>query len=100
MSPFGRYKYIKVPFGLTQALAYFQEFMTGILKDFNFVIAYLDYIIIFSSTVEEHHNHIKDVFKKLANAHLSMKLSKYHFFTKEIQYLGHLLSTKDIRPLP
>ena len=41
-SPFGKYEYIKVPFGLAVAPAYFQELMTGILKDFNFVIAYLD----------------------------------------------------------
>ena len=38
--PFRKYEYIKVPFGLAQAPAYFQELMTGILKDFNFVIAY------------------------------------------------------------
>ena len=74
--------------------------MTVILKDFNFTIAYLDDIIIFSSTAEEHLNHIKQVFEKLRNAHLSMKLSKCHFFNKDIQYLGHILSTKGIRPLP
>ena len=45
-SPFGKYEYIKVPFGLAQAPAYFQELITGILKDFNFTIAYLDDIII------------------------------------------------------
>ena len=95
-SPFGRYEYIKVPFGLTQAPAYFQELMTGILKDFNFAIAYLDDIIIFSTTVEEHLFYIKQVFEKLCTAKLSMKFSKCHFFTKEIQYLGHILSTKGI----
>ena len=47
-SPFGKYEYIKVPFGRTQAPAYFQELMTGKLMDFNFAIAYLDDIIIFS----------------------------------------------------
>ena len=46
-SPFRKYEYVKVPFGLAQfGLAYFQDLMTGILKDFNFVIAYLDNIII------------------------------------------------------
>ena len=100
ISPFGKYEYIKVPFRLTQALAYFQEVMTGILKDFNFAIAYLDNIIIFSRTVEEHHNCIKQVFEKLRSTHLSTKLSKCHFFTKDTQYLSHILSTKDIRPLP
>ena len=74
--------------------------MTEILKDFNFTIAYLDDIIIFSKTAEEHLNHIRQVFTKLRSSHLSMKLSKCHFFMKEIQYLGHILSTKGIRPLP
>ena len=63
-SPFGKYEYVKVPFGLTQAPAYFQELMTGILKDFNFATAYLNDIIIFSTTVEEHLSHIKQVFEK------------------------------------
>ena len=49
-SPFGKFEYVKVPFGLVQAPAYFQELMTGILKDFNFTIAYLDNIIMFNKT--------------------------------------------------
>ena len=99
-SLFGKYEYIKVLFGFAQAPAYFQELMTGILKDLNFSIAYLDDIIIFSTTVEEHVSHIKQVFEKLHTAKLSMKFSKCHFFMKEIQYLGHILSTKGIQPLP
>ena len=99
-SPFRKYEYIKVPFGLTQAPVYFQEIFTGVLKDFPFAIAYLDDIISFSRTAEEHLYHIRQVFKKLWNTHLSMKLSKCHFFTKEIQYLGHILSATGIRPLP
>ena len=74
--------------------------MTGILKDFNFTIAYLDDIIIFSNTLEEHLSHIRKVFEKQWSAKLSMKLSKCHFFSKEIQYLGHILSTTGIQPLP
>ena len=64
-SPFGKFEYVKVPFGLAQAAAYFQELMTGILKDFLFTIAYLDDIIIFSKTPQEHLSHIRMVFKKL-----------------------------------
>ena len=70
--------------------------MTGILKNFDFTRAYLDDMIIFSRTAEEHLSHIKQVFEKLQAAKLSMKLSKCNFFTKEIQYLGHILSTKGI----
>ena len=99
-SPFGKYEYIKIPFGLAQAPAYFQELMTGILKDFPFAIAYLDDIIIFSKTSQEHLSHIHMVFEKLRAANLSMKKSKCNFFSKEIQYLGHILSATGIHPLP
>ena len=74
--------------------------MTGVLKDFPFAITYLDDIIIFSKTVEENLHHITQVFEKLQTTHLSMKLIKCHFFAKEIQYLGHILSTMGIRQLP
>ena len=99
-SPFGKYEYVKVPFGLAQAPAYFQELMMGVLKDLLFAMAYLDDIIIYSSTPEEHLQHIKTVFEKLYHAKLSMKLSKCHFFAKEIQYLGHILGMEGIRPVP
>ena len=99
-SPFGKYEYVKVPFGLAQAPVYFQELMTGVLKDLLFAMAYLDDIIIYSSTPEEHLQHIKTVFEKLCHAKLSMKLSKCHFFTKEIQYLRHILGVEGIRPVP
>ena len=98
-SPFRKYESVKVPFGLAQAPGYFQELMTGILKDFNFAIAYQDDIIIFSKTLQEHLLHIRTVFEKLKSANLSMKKSKCSFFSKEIQYLGHILSATGIRPL-
>ena len=91
---------MKVPFGLAQVPAYFQELMTDILKDFNCTIAYLDDIIIFSKTPQKHLSHIRMVFEKLKSANLSMKKSKCNFFSKEIQYLGHILSATGIRPLP
>ena len=57
-SLFRKFEYVKVLFGLAQALAYFQELMTGILKDFPFTIDYLDDITIFSKTPQEHLSHI------------------------------------------
>ena len=83
-SPFEKFKYVKVPFGLAQAPAYFQELMTGTLKDFPFAIAYLDNVIIFSKTPQEHLSHICMVFEKLKSANLSMKKSKCSFFSKQI----------------
>ena len=74
--------------------------MTGILKDINFAVAYLDDIKIFSRKAEEHLYHLKQVFEKLQAAKLSMRLIKCPLLSKEIQYLGHILSTKGIQPLP
>ena len=98
-SPFGKYKYLKVLFGLAQAPVYFQELMTKVPKDLPFAIAYLDDII-YSQTAKEHLDHLQQVFHKLCDAKLYMKLSKSHFFNKEIQYLDHVLSTTCIKPLP
>ena len=87
-SPFRKYEYIKGPFGLAQAPAYFQELMTGILKDFNFTIAYLNDIIIFSKTLQEHLSHIRKVFEKLKSAKLSMKKRKRQLLFERNQVLG------------
>ena len=73
--PSRKHEYVKVPFGLAQAPAYFQELMTRILKDFNFKIAYLDDIIIFSRTAGEHLSHIRKVFKKLQSANFGKEWS-------------------------
>ena len=57
-SPFGKYEYLKVPFGLAQVPEYFQELMNKVLKDLPFTTAYLDHIIIYSKTAEEHLVHL------------------------------------------
>ena len=99
-SPFGKCEYLKVPFGLAQALAYFKKLRNKILKDLPFTIAYLDDIIIYSKTAKEHLDHLQQVFQKICDAELTMKLSKGHFCAIEIQYLGHILSNTGIKQLP
>ena len=79
-SPFRKFEYMKVPFGLAQAPAYFQELMTGILKDFPFAIAYLDDIIIFSKTPQEHLSHIRMVFEKLKSGKPLHEEKQVQFF--------------------
>ena len=70
--------------------------MNKVLNYLPFAIAYLGDIIIYSKTAD----HLQQVFHKLCNAELTLKLSKCQFFAKKIQYLGHVLSTTDIKPLP
>ena len=65
---FGKYEYLKVPFGMAQVPAYFQELMNKVLKDLPFAIGYLDDTIIQSKTAEEHLDHLQQVFYKLCDA--------------------------------
>ena len=97
--PFGKYEFLQVPFGLAQALAFFQHLMNKVLYNCPFAMTYLDNIIIFSDTEEEHLAHIKEIFKRLEVADLKMKRSKCDLFKKHIHYLGHLISADGIRPL-
>ena len=100
MTPFGKYEFNSVPFGLAQAPAYFQQLISMVLQDCrDFVMAYLDDIIIFSRTPEEHLKHIEIIFQKLKAAGLKLKESKCDFFKSEIYYFGHLISDKGIQPL-
>ena len=87
-SPFGRYEYLKVPFRLAQAPAYFHELMNKVLKELPFAIACLNDVIICSKTAEQHLDYLQQVFHKLHNTKLSMKLSKCLSCAKEIQYQG------------
>ena len=97
--PFGKYEFLQVPFGLAQAPAFFQHLMNKVLDNCSFAMTYLDDIIIFSNTEEEHLAHIEEIFRRLEAADLKMKRSKCDFFKKHIHYLGHLISADGIRPL-
>ena len=101
VTPFGKYEFNAVPFGLVQAPAYFQQLISIVLQDCSdFMMAYLDDIIIFIQNKENHLKHIEIIFKKLKKADLKLKESKCDFFKKEIHYLGHLISVSGIQPLP
>ena len=99
VTPFGKYEFLQVPFGLAQAPAFFQHLMNKVLDNFPFAMTYLDDIIIFSNTEEEHLAHIEEIFRRLEAADLKMKRSKCDFFKKHVHYLGHLISADGIRPL-
>ena len=100
VTPFGKYKFLMVPFGLAQAPAYFQLLMNKVLKGLKFAMTYLDDIIIFSQDELQHLEHLEIVFSRLWEAGLKMKHSKCDFFKSEIHYLGHLISPEGISLLP
>ena len=101
VTPFGKYEFNMVPFGLAQAPAYFQVLISKVLKGLHsFTMAYLDDIIIFSKDEEEHLEHLRIIFQYLKEAGLKLKKSKCDFIKRHIQYLGHLISQDGIQPLP
>ena len=100
VTPFGKYKFLMVPFDLAQAPAYFQLLMNKVLNGLKFAITYLDNIITFSENELQHLEHLETIFSCLREAELKMKRSKCDFFKSKIHYLGHLISTKGISPLP
>ena len=100
VSGMGKYEFKRVPFRLAQVPTYFQRLINEVLIDCNFAMGYLDDIIIFSKTEEEHLKHLEEIFDCLRKAGLKLKLQKCSFFKKHIQYLGHLISDEGIQPLP
>ena len=100
VTPFVKYEFLMVPFGLAQAPAYFQLLMNKVLKGLKFVMTYLDDIIMFSKNELQHLKHLEIVFSCLREAGLKIKHSKCDFFKSEIHYLGHLISPEAISPLP
>ena len=72
--------------------------MNKVFNGLNFAFAYLDDIIVFSNTAEEHIKHIQIVINRLKSTQLKLKKSKCSFFKKKLYYLGHLLTTEGIKP--
>ena len=87
-----------MPFGLTNAPATFQCLMESCLEEMHlkWCIIYLDDIIVFSKTPEEHIERLRGVFEKLSAAGLRLKPSKCEFFKSRITYLGHIVSKDGI----
>ena len=98
----GFYECIRMPFRLTNAPTTFQRLMESCLGDLHlkYCIIYLDDIIIFSKTPEDHIEQLKRVFQKIDQAGLHLKLSKCKFFKKKVEYLGHIVSENGIETNP
>ena len=96
--PLGFYECDTMPFGATNAPATFHDCLGEL--NMNWCIVYLDDIIIFSDTKEEHLKRLEAVFQKLCAAGLKLKPSKCFFFREEIEYLGHVVSGKGISTNP
>ena len=100
VSSLSKWAFKRFPFGLAQALAYFQRLVNKVLPGLTFAFGYLDDILVFSSDMESHLEHLRLLFERLRSTHLKLKEVKCNFLKKHIQYLGHILSGEGITPSP
>ena len=98
----GLYQFRVMPFGLTNAPATFQRLMERVLAGLQWKIClvYIDDIIIFSATVDDHLQQLNEVFSRLKIAGLKLKPKKCHLFQRKVQYLGHIVSEEGIETDP
>ena len=96
---YGAFEWLVMPFGLTNAPATFCTLMNEILHPYldQFVVVYLDDIVVYSSTLQEHVEHLKKVFKVLRENQLYVKREKCEFAQPKIHFLGHVISQGELR---
>jgi Reverse transcriptase (RNA-dependent DNA polymerase) len=88
-----------MPFGLTNAPASMQALVNDVLREFldQFCVAYLDDILIYSETKEQHIGHVKQVLRALQQRHLLVKLEKCEFHKQSVAFLGYILTVNGIQ---
>ena len=99
ISPKGLYQFTTMPFALSGAPATFQRMMDSVLRGTEaFAGVYLDDIVIYSKTWQDYLNHLREVFQRLEEAHLTVKLKKCVFAAEDCVYLGYRIGQGGIRP--
>ena len=99
---FGHFEFLVMPFGLTNAPATFMRLMQEVFRPLldKCVVVYLDDILVYSRTAEEHQQHLRQVLDLLRQHQLFGKLSKSEFARSAVEYLGHIVSDKSVTVEP
>lgn len=98
----GHFEYLVMPMGLTNAPATFQRMINNVLRQYLdiFVVVYLDDILVFSKTLEEHKHHVHKVLTTLQDAKLLVEPEKTKFHAQEVTFLGHIIRPGEIAMEP
>ena len=103
VTPHGLFQFWVMPFGLTNAPAVFQRLMQTVLMGLNpvegkqFVSVYIDDVLVFSQSLDEHLEHLRLVIQKIQDAGLKLKPAKCQFVREEVEYLGHVLTPSGLK---
>nr|CAE03723.2 OSJNBa0021F22.17 [Oryza sativa Japonica Group] len=95
---YGLYEFTVMSFGLTNAPAFFMNLMSKVFMEYldKFVVVFIDDILIYSQSEEDHQHHLRLVLGKLREHQLYAKLSKCEFWLSEVKFLGHVISAKGV----
>ena len=100
VTPWGKYQYLRLPMGVNVSPDVFQEKMSSLMQDLEYVRTYLDDLLIISNgSFEEHLQQLGRVLQRLRRAGLKINAEKSSFFAPEIEYLGYLLTKDGIKPV-
>ena len=99
---YGQYEFTVMPFGLTNAPAYFMNLMNKVFIEEldKFVVVFIDDILIYSKTTEEHEQHLRIILNKLREHELYAKFSKCEFWLQEVAFLGHIITDEGVKVDP
>ena len=99
---YGHYEFLVMPFGLTNAPAAFMDLMNRVFRPYvdQFVVVFIDDILVYSKDRESHDTHLQVVLETLRKEQLYAKLSKCEFWMNEVSFLGHIVSKEGIRVDP
>ena len=98
--PFGQYEWTVMPFGLKNAPSEFQRIMNDIYNPYSdFCIVYIDDVLIFSKSIDQHFKHLKTFYFATRKAGLAISNSKVSLFQTKIRFLGHHISKGTITPI-
>ena len=99
---YDHYEFLVMPFGLTNAPAAFMDLINRVFRPYveQFVVVFIDDILVYSKDAQEHEQHLRIVLETLREKKLYAKLSKCDFWLKEVSFLGHIVSAEGIRVDP
>ncbi|CAH8500068.1 unnamed protein product [Schistosoma mattheei] len=99
ITPFGLFEFLRMPFGLKNAAQTFQRFMDNVTRGLDFVFAYIDDVLIASSSLEEHIQHVQILFDRFKKHGVVINPSKCIFAVPALEFLGHYIDSQGIKPL-